>query len=103
MRILRQSGWREVSLGMLVSGDVFGEYALLFPPGNNTATCRTASLPRLLRLPFGHLRTAIGQNAAGLSEPEELAPSAHFVALPPGTHVSGLHVGRVGVEAERSD
>jgi CRP-like cAMP-binding protein len=36
VRILRQSSRREVSLGMLQTGDVFGEYALL-PPRNNTA------------------------------------------------------------------
>ena len=58
VRILRQSGWREVSLGVLLPGDVFGEYALL-PPGNNTATCRTAALTRLLRLPLAPLRAAL--------------------------------------------
>ncbi len=60
VRILRQSGRREVSLGMLLPGDVFGEYALL-PPGSNTATCRTASASRLLQLPLAPLRTAIEQ------------------------------------------
>jgi CRP-like cAMP-binding protein len=58
VRILRQSGRREVSLGMLQPGDVFGEYALL-PPGNNTATCRTAAPTRLLRLPLAPLRAAV--------------------------------------------
>src|SRR5262245_9850083 len=58
VRILRHSGRREVSLGMLVPGDVFGEYALL-PPGNNTATCRTAAPARLLRLPLEPLRAAV--------------------------------------------
>lgn len=58
VRILRQSGWREISLGMLLPGDAFGEYALL-PPGNNTATCRTAAPAQLLRLPLAPLRTAI--------------------------------------------
>jgi CRP-like cAMP-binding protein len=57
VRVLRQSGWREVSLGMLLPGDAFGEYALL-PPGNNTATCRTAARSRLLRLPPAPLRVA---------------------------------------------
>jgi CRP-like cAMP-binding protein len=58
VRIVRQSGRRELSLGMLLPGDVFGEYALL-PPGSNTATCRTAAPSRLLRLPLAPLRAAI--------------------------------------------
>ena len=58
VRIVRQSGRRELSLGMLLPGDVFGEYALL-PPGNNTATCRTAAPSRLLRLPLAPLQTAL--------------------------------------------
>jgi CRP-like cAMP-binding protein len=58
VRILRQSGRREVSLGMLLPGDVFGEYALL-APGNNTATCRTAAPSRLVRLPLAPLRAAL--------------------------------------------
>jgi CRP-like cAMP-binding protein len=58
VRIVRQSGRRELSLGMLLPGDVFGEYALL-PPGNNTATCRTAAASRLLRLPLTPLRQAV--------------------------------------------
>jgi CRP-like cAMP-binding protein len=58
VRILRESGQREVTLGMLQPGDVFGEYALL-PPGQNTATCRTAASSVLLRLPLEPLRIAI--------------------------------------------
>jgi CRP-like cAMP-binding protein len=58
VRILRQSSRRELSLGMLQPGDVFGEYALL-PPGNNTATCRTAAPTRLLRLLLAPLRAAV--------------------------------------------
>jgi CRP-like cAMP-binding protein len=58
VRIVRQSGRREVSLGMLLPGDVFGEYALL-APSNNTATCRTAAPSRLLRLPLTPLRAAL--------------------------------------------
>jgi CRP-like cAMP-binding protein len=58
VRIVRQSGQREISLGILQTGDVFGEYALL-PPGSNTATCRTSSRSRLLRLPLEPLRTAL--------------------------------------------
>jgi len=60
VRIVRQSRWREISLGMLLPGDVFGEYALL-PPGNNTATCRTAAPSRLLRLPLEPLWTALSE------------------------------------------
>ena len=58
VRILRQSGTREVTLGMLQAGDLFGEYALL-PPGRNTATCRTAAPSQLRRLPLAPLRTAL--------------------------------------------
>ncbi len=58
VRILRESGERELTLGMLTAGDVFGEYALL-PPGQNTATCRSAAPSRLLRLPLAPLKTAI--------------------------------------------
>src|SRR5215472_5991916 len=58
VRIVRQSGRRELSLGMLLPGDAFGEYALL-SPGNNTATCRTAAPSRLLRLPLAPLQTAL--------------------------------------------
>src|SRR5262245_47576119 len=58
VRILRASAGRELTLGMLSPGDVFGEYALL-PPGRNTATCRTAAPARLLRLPLTPVRTVI--------------------------------------------
>lgn len=64
VRILRESGGRELTLGMLSAGDVFGEYALL-PPGRNTATCRTAAPSRLLGLPLAPLRAALqGQRPA---------------------------------------
>ena len=50
--ILRRSSLgREVSVGVIGRGEVFGEYALL-PPHRNTATCRAASPVRLLRLPL---------------------------------------------------
>src|SRR5262245_46399687 len=42
VRILRRLGPREISLGTLLPGDVFGEYALVHP-GRNTATCRTSA------------------------------------------------------------
>jgi ATP-binding cassette subfamily B protein len=58
VRVLRQSGQRELTLGTLHAGDVFGEYGLL-PPGRNTATCRIAAPSRLLRLPLAPLRTAV--------------------------------------------
>jgi CRP-like cAMP-binding protein len=63
VRVLRHSGRREVSLGLLQGGDVFGEYALL-APGNNTATCRTAAPSRLLRLPLAPLKAAVGSMPA---------------------------------------
>jgi len=55
---LRQVGPREITLGTLLPGDVFGEYALL-PPGRNTATCRTSAPSRLLCLPLAPLRSVI--------------------------------------------
>ena len=58
VRIVRQSGARELTVGILRPGDVFGEYALL-PPGRNTATCRAAAPCRLLGLPLDGLRTAL--------------------------------------------
>jgi CRP-like cAMP-binding protein len=58
VRILRESGGRELTLGILGAGDVFGEYALL-PPGQNTATCRAASPAHLLRLPLAPVRAAV--------------------------------------------
>jgi CRP-like cAMP-binding protein len=58
VRILREAGRRELTLGMLGAGDVFGEYALL-PPGQNTATCRAASPALLLRLPLAPVRGAV--------------------------------------------
>lgn len=61
VRVLRQSGPREITLGTLVPGDVFGEYALL-PPGRNTATCRTAAPSRLLCLPLAPLKAAVQQH-----------------------------------------
>src|SRR4051794_29849624 len=63
VRIVRQSGSREITLGMLQPGDLFGEYALL-PPGRNTATCRTAAPSRLLRLPLAPLRAALQAHKA---------------------------------------
>src|SRR5262245_19535920 len=39
--------------------------------------------------------------ASRLEEPEELAPPAHPVALPPRAYLPGLHVGGIGVEAAR--
>src|SRR5262249_387618 len=56
VRILRQSSRREISLGMLQPGDVFGEYALL-PPANHTATRRTR--PGSRPLPLAPLRSAV--------------------------------------------
>src|SRR5271166_6097593 len=58
VRILRRSGPREITLGTLLPGDVFGEYALL-RPFRNTATCRTCAATRLLRLPMAPLRSAV--------------------------------------------
>src|SRR5262245_61671916 len=58
VRILRRSGPREITLGTLLPGDVFGEYALV-RPGRNTATCRTSAPTRLLCLPLAPLRGAL--------------------------------------------
>jgi CRP-like cAMP-binding protein len=58
VRIVRQSGRRELTMGTMLPGEAFGEYALL-PPGNNTATCRTAAPSRLLRLPLTPLAAVL--------------------------------------------
>lgn len=58
VRILRRSGPREITLGTLLPGDVFGEYSLV-RPGRNTATCRTSAPSRLLCLPLAPLRNAL--------------------------------------------
>jgi CRP-like cAMP-binding protein len=54
VRIVRRVGPREITVGTLLPGDVFGEYALV-RPGRNTATCRTSAPARLLCLPLAPL------------------------------------------------
>jgi ATP-binding cassette subfamily B protein len=55
VRVVRTTaGGRDVALGTMSAGEVFGEYALL-RPGLNTATCRAAAASRLLRLPLAPL------------------------------------------------
>jgi subfamily B ATP-binding cassette protein HlyB/CyaB len=52
VRLVRRSQQgREISLGRIGPGELFGEYALL-PPHRNTASCRAASPVRLLSLPL---------------------------------------------------
>ena len=51
---------REVSLGMVGPGEVFGEYAIL--SHLYTATCRAAEPTRLLRLPLSGLRVALARH-----------------------------------------
>jgi CRP/FNR family transcriptional regulator, cyclic AMP receptor protein len=58
VRLLWRSGPREITLGTLLPGDVFGEYALL-RPGRNIATCRTAAPARPLCLPLAPLRSGL--------------------------------------------
>lgn len=48
----------EVSLARIGRGQVFGEYALV-PPGQNTATCRSASPCRLMALPLGEFHARL--------------------------------------------
>lgn len=56
VRMLRRSSsGREITLGLIGVGELFGEYALL-PPHRNTATCRAAETARLLALPLLALR-----------------------------------------------
>ncbi len=56
VRILRRStAGREISLGTVGPGEVFGEYALL-APHRNTASCRAAAPSRLLQLSLLALR-----------------------------------------------
>jgi CRP-like cAMP-binding protein/predicted double-glycine peptidase len=55
VRVLKRSAkGREVPLGALNPGELFGEYALL-PPHQNTATCRAAAPTELVRLPLAAL------------------------------------------------
>ena len=64
VRVLRPGGGgRDLSLGLLGAGDVFGEYALL-APGLNTATCRAAGAGRVVRLPLAPLRDAVAAEPA---------------------------------------
>ena len=59
VRILRRSeSGRDVSLGLVREGELFGEYVLL-TPHQHTATCRAASRCRVLRLPVQKVRAAL--------------------------------------------
>lgn len=58
VRVSRPAGEREVSLGLLGPGELFGEYAVL-PPHLNTATCRATRTGRILRLPLRPLRQTV--------------------------------------------
>ena len=61
VRVVRRSrSGREVTLGKLGPGELFGEYGLL-APGLNTATCRAASDVELLQLPLDPVRQWIEQ------------------------------------------
>jgi CRP-like cAMP-binding protein/predicted double-glycine peptidase len=63
VRVLRRSASeRDVSLGMLGPGELFGEYALL-EPYLNTASCRAGAACRLLRLPLARLRLLVTAEA----------------------------------------
>src|SRR5262249_53346784 len=59
VRVLRTTAAdRDISLGTIRPGEVFGEYALL-RPGLNTATCRAVTASRLLRLPLAALTSLL--------------------------------------------
>ncbi len=59
VRILRRSeSGRDVSLGLVREGELFGEYVLL-TPHRHTATCRAASRCRVLRLPLQRVRAEL--------------------------------------------
>lgn len=59
VRILRRSeSGRDVSLGIVKEGELFGEYVLL-TPHQHTATCRAAARCRVLRLPLQKVRAAL--------------------------------------------
>lgn len=67
VRVLRPgSGGREITLGILGPGEVFGEYALL-KPGLSTATCRGAEAGQVLQLPLAPLQEHLGELLAGRS------------------------------------
>lgn len=61
VRVVRKAAsGKEVNLGSLQAGELFGEYALL-PPGMNTAGCRAAGECELFQFPLDPVRDWIRQ------------------------------------------
>ena len=61
VRLLRESSrGRDVPLGVVGAGELFGEYALL-PPCKNTATCRASEPTSLMRLPLPPLQQVVAE------------------------------------------
>lgn len=90
VRILRRAeSGRDVSLGMVQAGELFGEYVLL-TPHLHTATCRASSDCRVLRIPIGkcreHLHDA-GIDGSTLKQMIRLHASMNFVS---GRHYLGF-------------
>ena len=90
VRILRRSeSGRDVSLGMVQAGELFGEYVLL-TPHLHTATCRTATHCRVLRIPVRNVRASLceaGIDGSVLKQLIRLQASLNFVT---GRHYLGF-------------
>lgn len=90
VRILRRAeSGRDVSLGIVQAGELFGEYVLL-TPHLHTATCRAASVCQVLRLPVGKCREYLrdaGVDGSLLKQMIRLHASMNFVA---GRHYLGF-------------
>lgn len=90
VRILRRAeSGRDVSLGMIEAGELFGEYVLL-TPHLHTATCRAARVCRVLRIPVRKCREYLhdaGVDGSTLKQMIRLHASMNFLA---GRHYLGF-------------
>lgn len=90
VRILRRAeSVRDVSLGMVQAGELFGEYVLL-TPHQHTATCRASSHCQVLRIPVRKFREYLqdaGVDGSTLKQMIRLHASVNFVA---GRHYLGF-------------
>lgn len=90
VRILRRAeSGRDVSLGTVQAGELFGEYVLL-APHQHTATCRASSHCVVLKLPVRRFRAALataGIDSRLLKPLIRLHASMHFLT---GRHYLGF-------------
>ncbi|HQX49168.1 MAG TPA: cysteine peptidase family C39 domain-containing protein [Planctomycetaceae bacterium] len=90
VRILRRAeSGRDISLGTVQAGELFGEYVLL-APHQHTATCRASSHCVVLKLPVRKIRAALetaGIDSSLLKPLIRLHASMHFLT---GRHYLGF-------------